>query len=81
MSRRDNLLLRLTSAWTVLIWAVFVKNQVGDDTTSTGFKVVHLTLAAVSIVLALLVWGVARRNQARSEGGRTPAGERATTAR
>ena len=65
MSRRDALFLRLTAAWTLLIWAVFVKNQVGDETTSTGFKVVHLTLAVVSMVLAAGVWRVASRSSRR----------------
>lgn len=65
MARRDALFLRLTAAWTVLIWAVFVKNQVGDETTSTGFKVVHLTLAVVSMVLAVGVWRVASRSSRR----------------
>ena len=65
MARRDALFLRLTAAWTILIWAVFVKNQVGDETTSTGFKVVHLTLAVVSMVLAVGVWRVASRSSRR----------------
>ncbi|MFP5320068.1 MAG: hypothetical protein ACLGI2_17470 [Acidimicrobiia bacterium] len=65
MARRDALFLRLTAAWTILIWAVFVKNQVGDETTSTGFKVVHLTLAVVSIALAVGVWRVASRSSRR----------------
>ena len=62
MSRRDALFLRLVAIWTVVIWSVFVKNQIGDDTTSTGFKVVHLTLAVVSMVLAVGVWRVASRS-------------------
>lgn len=61
MSRRDTLLLRATSAWTLLIWAVFVKNQIGSDETF-GFKAVHLTLAVVSMALAVVVWRVASRN-------------------
>ena len=73
MSRRDALFLRIVAAWTVLIWAVFVKNQIGDDTTSTGFKVVHLTLAVVSMVLAVGVWRVASRSSRRD---REPAGTR-----
>lgn len=62
MSRRDTLLLRITSVWTVLIWAVFVKNQLGNDETTAGFKAVHLTLAVVSVALAAVVWRVASRN-------------------
>lgn len=66
MSRRDVLLLRVAAVWTVVIWAVFVKNQIGDDTTSAGFKVVHLTLAAVSVVFAVAIWRVAARSARRA---------------
>ena len=66
MSRRDALVLRVAAVWTVVIWAVFVKNQIGDDTTSTGFKVVHLTLAAVSIAFAFAIWRVVSRSTRRS---------------
>jgi hypothetical protein len=66
MTRREVLLLRVAAVWTVLIWAVFVKNQIGDDTTSTGFKVVHLTLAVVSIAFAVAIWQVASRSARRA---------------
>ena len=64
MSRRDALFLRLVAAWTVLIWSVFVKNQVEDGTDSPGF-VAHLVLATVSVVLAVGVWRVASRSERR----------------
>ncbi|MGH9225547.1 MAG: SCO4848 family membrane protein [Acidimicrobiales bacterium] len=74
MSRRDALLLRAAAVWTVVIWAVFVKNQIGDDTTSTGFKVVHLTLAVVSMAFAVAIWRVASRSLRRRTSDRERAG-------
>ncbi len=61
------MILKAASVWTLFIWLVFIRNQVGDDTTSTGFKVVHLTLAVVSIAFAVEIWVVASRNSRRSE--------------
>ena len=72
MPRRDALILRLAAAWTVFIWAVFVRNLLGDETRAVGFKVVHLTLAVVSVAFAVAIWRVATRSSRR-------AGERAGT--
>jgi hypothetical protein len=71
MGRRDALILRITAVWTFFIWAVFVRNLIGDDEHSTGFKVVHLTLAAVSVGLAVAIWLVSNRisRRARDEVG------------
>ena len=65
MSSRDRLWLRVTVIWTIFVWGVFTKNIVGDPKHSTGFKVVHVALAAVSIALALVVWGIASRRRDR----------------
>ena len=65
MTRRDSLLLRAAAVWTVVIWTVFVKNQLGDDTHSVGFKVVHLALAVVSVAFAVAIWRVATRSTRR----------------
>jgi hypothetical protein len=73
MTRRDRWLLRASAIWTFFIWAVFVRNLVGDDEHSTGFKLVHLTLAAVSVGLAAVVWRVAsRRSEAVDHQPATP---------
>jgi hypothetical protein len=72
MSRRDTLVLKLAAGWTVLIWAVFVRNLLRDDTRAVGFKVVHLTLAVVSVAFAVAIWRIATRSSRRS-------GERAGT--
>ena len=66
MSTRDRLWLRVTAIWTLFVWLVFTKNIVGDPKHSTGFKVVHVALAMVSIALAFVVWAIASRNRTRS---------------
>lgn len=66
MSRRDALILRVAALWTFFIWAVFVRNLLGDETRATGFKVVHLTLAVVSVGFAVAIWGVASRGTRRA---------------
>ncbi len=66
MSRRDTLILSATALWTFFIWAVFVRNKMGDETRGTGFKVVHLTLAVVSVGLAVAIWRVASRSGTRA---------------
>ena len=65
MSARDRFWLRVTAIWTLFVWLVFTKNIVGDPKHSTGFKVVHVALAAVSIALALVVWAIASRSRSR----------------
>jgi len=63
MSTRDRLWLRVTVGWTLFVWLVFTKNIVGDPKHSFGFKAVHVTLAIVSIILAIGVWAVSSRNR------------------
>ncbi len=78
MSRRDIWLLRATALWTFFIWAVFVRNLLRDETRATSFKVVHLTLAVVSVALAVGIWRVATRARAKAREGQR-ASERAGT--
>ncbi len=66
MERRDAVIIRATTAWTVLIWAVFLRNLFGDDEHSTGFKVVHSLIAVVSLALAIASWGVTTRSRRRA---------------
>jgi hypothetical protein len=61
VTRRQATLLRAFCVWTVFVWVVFVRNIWGDDTRSTGFKLVHTVLAAVSVAFALAGWIVVRR--------------------
>jgi hypothetical protein len=65
MSRRESLILRAAALWTFFIWAVFVRNLLRDETRATGFKVVHLTLAVVSVAFAVAIWRVATRSTRR----------------
>ena len=71
MSRRDVLLLRAASLWTLFVWAVFVRNLLKDSDRPVGFKVVHLTLAVISVAFAVGMWLVAskaaRNARAREE--------------
>lgn len=68
VTRRDALLLKAASIWTFAIWIVFIRNLLGDDEHSLGFKIVHLTLAAGSIAFAVAIWMVARKS---GPGGRS----------
>lgn len=68
MSRRDSSILRAAAVWTFFIWAVFVRNLLRDASRSTGFKLVHLTLAVVSCGFAVALLRVASK-------GRRHAGE------
>jgi succinate-acetate transporter protein len=65
MSFRDRLWLRVTVGWTLFVWLVFTRNIVSDPDHSFGFKAVHVTLAIISIVLAVGVWVVASRARTR----------------
>ncbi len=66
MSRTDALILRTAAAWTVFIWVTRIRNILGDETRSTGFKAVHSLLALVSVAFAVAIWGVASRNRRRA---------------
>ena len=66
MSRTDALILRTAAVWTVFIWVTRIRNILGDDTRSTGFKAVHIVLAIVSVAFAVAIWAVASRNRKRA---------------
>jgi hypothetical protein len=66
VSRTDALILRTAAAWTIFIWVTRIRNILGDDARSTGFKVVHSVLALVSVAFALAILGVASRNRRRA---------------
>ena len=65
MSRRDALILRVSVIWTFFIWFVFVRNILRDDTRAVAFKVVHITLAVVSVAFAVAIWRIATRSTRR----------------
>ena len=66
MSKTDALILRTAAAWTIFIWVTRIRNILGDDTRSTGFKAVHTVLALVSVAFAIAILGVASRNRRRA---------------
>jgi small neutral amino acid transporter SnatA (MarC family) len=66
VTRVDALILRTAAVWTIFIWVTRIRNILGDDGRSTGFKVVHSLLALVSVAFAIAILGVASRNRRRS---------------
>ena len=65
MNRREALVVRAFAAWTVWVWATRIWNVLGDDR-SLGFKVVHSVLALVSVVFAVVTWGIVGRVRQRA---------------
>ncbi len=55
ISRRAAFVLLAAAAWTLFIWVTRISNIVGDDERSTGFKVVHVVLALVSVAFAIAI--------------------------
>jgi hypothetical protein len=56
MSRRQIWLLRIFVIWTVFVFGTLIKNMIADTEHETGFRVVHSTIGAVSIALAVANW-------------------------
>jgi hypothetical protein len=76
MTRGQANLVRAFCLWTAWVWATRIWNIWGDDSRSTGFKVVHTVLAAVSVAFAVAVWFVVRRLRTPvSTSGGDPAGD------
>jgi hypothetical protein len=76
MSRGQANLVRAFCLWTAWIWGTRIWNIWDDGGRSTGFKVVHTVLAAVSIAFAIAVWFVVRRLRTPvSTAGADPAGD------
>jgi len=52
----------------VFVWVVFVRNMLKDHTHGAGFKVVHVTLAAISLAFAAgCLWIVSRARRGRPD--------------
>jgi len=66
VSKTDALILRCAAAWTIFIWVTRIRNILGDETRSTGFKAIHTVLALVSVAFAIAILGVASRNRRRA---------------
>jgi hypothetical protein len=65
MNRREALVLRAFAVWTVYVWGTRIWNVVGDGEHDLSFKVVHVTLALVSIAFAVVAWRVVSTVRAR----------------
>jgi hypothetical protein len=74
VTRRVATFLYIFAGWTVFVWAVFIRNVAKDHTHGTGFKVVHITLAIISLGFAAgCFWVVSRARPFTSEAPSTSA--------
>jgi hypothetical protein len=64
MTRGQANLLRAFAVWTVYVWVTRMWNIWRDDQ-SVGFKVVHTTLAVISVAFAVAAWVVVSRVRRR----------------
>lgn len=60
MSKRASWVLVAAAIWTLYVWISRIVILVGQDN-STGFKVVHFTLAAISIAFGVAVGWIGLR--------------------
>ena len=67
MTRRAAVFLYAFAGWTVFVWVVFIRNIAKDHTHTTGFKVVHIVLAVISIAFAAGCFAVVGRARRRGE--------------
>ena len=65
MTTRERLVLRVFAVWTVYVWGTRIWNTIGDPDHSFAFKAVHVTLALVSVALAVASWIVVSRARRR----------------
>lgn len=66
--------LQVMSIATLVVWAVRVPQILLDGDHDVPFKVVHVTLAVISLVLAGLTWRVAARESALGDAGGSSSG-------
>ena len=66
MTTRERLVLRVFAVWTVYVWGTRIWNTIGDPDHSFAFKAVHVTLALVSVALAVASWVVVSRARRRA---------------
>lgn len=62
MNPRHRLVLRAFAVWTIWIWGTRIWNIVGDEQRTTGFKIVHIVLALVSVAFAVATLVIAARS-------------------
>ena len=76
MSRRDRLVLRAFSLWSLFVWGVLIRNMLKDHTHGFGFRAVHIALAIVSLTFAALTWQIASRSLRRQRADDQPVVQR-----
>jgi len=64
MTRGQANVIRAFSIWTVYVWVTRMWNIARDDQT-IGFKLVHATLAVISVAFAVVVWIIVSRVRRR----------------
>jgi hypothetical protein len=74
VTRRTATFLYAFAGWTVFVWAVFIRNVAKDHTHGTGFKVVHITLAVISLLFAAGCYVVVSRARRSSPAAAVDAG-------
>ncbi|MEA2487990.1 MAG: hypothetical protein QOF16_1644 [Actinomycetota bacterium] len=62
MTRRQSTILIAAAIWTFYVWISRVVIMAGQDT-STGFKVVHFILAAISIAFGVAIAWIAYKSR------------------
>jgi Na+/melibiose symporter-like transporter len=67
VNRRAATFLYVFAGWTVFVWVVFIRNIAKDHTHGTGFKVVHIVLAVISIAFAAGCFAVVARTRRRDQ--------------
>jgi len=70
LSKRAAWVLLAAAGWTFFVWITFIRNIVGQDDRSTGFKVVHIVLAVVSIAFGAAITVIAYRGLKQKDASR-----------
>jgi len=65
MNRSSIWILRAAGIWALWVWAVLIRNMANDHTHSTGFRVVHIVLAVISIGFAVATIVIAQQQSRR----------------
>jgi hypothetical protein len=77
LRRSDVRVLLAMAAWTVFVWGNRISNILrNDDDRSTGFIVVHVVLAVISVAFAVAITRIALRARRTMPPASTPAPER-----
>jgi hypothetical protein len=77
LRRADIRVLLAMAAWTVFVWGTRINNILrNDDDRSTGFIVVHVVLAVISVAFAVAITRIALRARRTMPPAGTPEPER-----